>query len=184
MDYQNYNSVVDLFREGSTEALMSLVYETEDGEEVYRKIFRTEEIKEVWPDYEPDEIEGVNFDFDYDMVIANVCIAQGQGNILLVWDLDNDELIHLSRCAYAEKSVIRNCEIYTLCDFGCYGLKQHLCITKTRFEVLDIFVEGELMDFRLEPEYSTRYNPDDFFIRIVGDEIEAGYKEFSGKCKI
>jgi len=173
MNYMDYTGIV--INKGSSEALASLTYNRVSGEEnIYHFIFRYEDIKKFWSDFNASQIENVDIEIDDVYAIADVSISHGKENIILVWCIEDDELIHLSRCTYSKKSVISGCWIYTLCDTGYYGMKQHIYITKTAFEKTDIFVEGEILDYKLETEDHDNVN--DIFKKFVEAETEAEYK--------
>jgi len=109
---------------------------------------------------------------------------QGQGTILLVWDIENDELIHISSCPHGEKSVISEEYIYTIYDICHYGSPRHFAVAKTKLGVLNRWEEADYLNFRLESERGEKIVYDDMFIRVDGDELIVGYKEKSYSIKI
>ncbi len=103
MDYMDFTGVVISFYEGSADALVHLTYPDKDGEdEYYHPVFRFEEIRKYYSDFDYEEIEDMWVEFYNSFIIAHAVIAQGQGTILLVWDISKDELIHISDGAFAE----------------------------------------------------------------------------------
>lgn len=170
--------------EESRKALLNVTYKSNGSDEVNSKmIIRYRDIKKIWPDFRLSETEGFTAECYSKYAYAHINIAQGQGNFLVIWDIEEDKLIHISSCAHGEKSVASDDGyIYTLCDVCFWGCKRHLCVAKTKIGIMNRWEEGDYLDLRIDIEHGTKVDFDNMFISIEGDEIVAGYDDVAARC--
>ena len=169
--------------EESRKALLNVTYKSNDSDKVNSKmIIRYSEIKKVWPDFSLSATEGFTAECYGKYAYAHINIAQGQGTFLVIWDIEEDKMIHISSCSHGIKSVISEGYIYTLCDVCQWGCKPHLCVEKTKIGVMNRWEEGDSLDFKIDYEPGTKVNYDNMFINIEGDEIVAGYDDVAARC--
>lgn len=134
-------------------------------------------LKEIAPQFDRDDVEGIWLDNSEKIVLGIIFIAQGQGSIIIAWDTEQGKLVHVSNGSYSEVLLLDGEYIYSLCDVSCWGVRSHLEMHKYKFGTIDMFCEGEELEINDISKEENSDNNMGYWIEKIGNTIKGGHKD-------
>jgi len=134
-----------------------------------------------------DEIENCGAYINGQYIIAWLSVASGQGGIVLVWDVEQKEIVHLSEGAYVQKALLFNDKLYVLREVGCWGIKNYLSLGCCPFGIMDVWDSSiyEDIPINIELDDDRVYDNNNYILKILDDnKLIAGYKSVIYEVKL
>lgn len=93
-----------------------------------------------------EEIEFVDAGVFGDYIGGIVTVAGGQGGIVFLWDMDEEEIVHVSDGSYTIAMDVDENSIYSLCLIENFSTPAHFAAFRSPLGIFDAFSNPERLD--------------------------------------
>lgn len=118
-----------------------------------------------------------------DYIAFTMLTHSGQGGIIVVWDTNDESVVHISEAAYCQALSIFEDNIYYLCDVSNFVTPSHIQLYSVPLFTMDASESGERIYCEEPSQFYNQENPPQFFeidasdsgIIVMIDEEEVLY---------